>query len=242
MNNKLTKVVIVDDEPLALELLEGFVAKTEGLVLVDKFRNPKEALAFLEVEGADMLLVDIEMPNLNGMDLAKARPENCAVVFTTAYSEYATQAFELDAVDYLLKPFGYDRFLHAVEKAKEYNWLREHKEEYQASEVQFQERFLIIRTGSRLMRLPIADILFIEGLGEYVKVVCTTAKYITLERMKNMEELLPIDSFMRVHKSYIAALPQIRAIEGYTLELASGDKIPVSRDRKEEVMRLVFNA
>lgn len=241
MRKKPIRIVIVDDEPLALDLLEGFVAETESVELIQKFMNSRDALEFMKSGDLDLMLLDIEMPGLTGMDLAKAKPDECALVFTTAYSEYASRAFELDAVDYLLKPFSYDRFLHAIEKAKEYLWLKEHKDDYQAAEATYQEKYLVIRTGAKLIRVPVTEIYFIEGLGEYVKVVCQGAKHVTLERMKNMEELLPSDNFMRVHKSYIVSLPQVRAIEGHTLELSSGDNIPISRDKKEEVMKMMFN-
>jgi DNA-binding LytR/AlgR family response regulator len=233
----MINICIIDDELLALQLLENYVNKTEGLNLSGKFRNPIEALDEIKKNPVDLLFIDIEMPQLKGIDLVKQLNFDGAVVFCTAYSEYAADAYNLDAVDYLVKPVSYERFLKSIEKVKEYLFVRRNIGGYNEAPVVKEEQYITIKADHKLVKIDIKDILYIEGLAEYIKIVCKETKYITFERMKKMEELLPSTDFKRVHKSYIISLENIKCVEGYNIEMKNGHIIPLSRDKKEEIRK-----
>lgn len=228
------KTLLIDDEYLALNLLEEFISKLPELEVVGKFKSPIQALDVLQRGQIDLLFLDIQMPSISGVNLLKSLPQAPVTIFTTAYADYAVEAFDLNAVDYLLKPFSFERFLQSVQKAKEHPQLRpptlivpnESKD------------FFTIKVDGQLTKVRFDDILFVEGLKEYVRLVCRNARLVTYERLTNLEDILP-DNFMRVHKSYIVAKDKVEALEGNRLVI--GDhKIPISRDKKEVVVQEVF--
>lgn len=238
----MINVCIVDDELLPLQLLENYVTKTAGISLWGKYRNPGKALQEIQTNPIDILFIDIEMPQLTGIELVKQlNLNNTAVIFCTAFSEYAIDAFDIDAVDYLIKPISYTRFLRSVEKAKEYLFIKKNKERYDKVPVIKEDQSIIIKTNYKLSKIDIKDILYIEGLGEYIKIHCVNTRYVTFERMKTMEDLLPSADFKRIHKSYIASLAHIKGIGGYSVEMINGDKMPLSRDKKKELMENLLN-
>ncbi len=227
------KTLLVDDEFLALQLLEKFAEKAPELEIIDKVKSPMQALEILNREPVDLLFLDIQMPGLSGNNLLRTLRRPPATIFTTAYSEYATEAFDLDAVDYLLKPFAFERFLKAVNKAKDF------LQDRQVDSNPVSANFMTAKVDGKIVKVYYRDILFIEGLKEYVRIVCQKNRYVTLESLHNLEHTLPRDDFLRVHKSYIVALPKVEALLGNMLEIGP-HKIPISRSKREEVVRVIF--
>ncbi len=227
------KVLLVDDEFLALQLLENFVKEVPELELVAKTKSPIEAQHILSRDRIDLLFLDIQMPTLSGVNLLKNLKNPPLTIFTTAYSDYALTAFDLNVVDYLLKPFSFERFLQAVDKAQ--RQLSTSNPIY----IKDNPHFLSVKANSKIVKVFIDDILFIEGLKEYVKIVCATENIVTFERLKNLEVILPANQFLRVHKSYIINTAKVTAIEGNLLTIGT-HFIPISRGKKEMVVRRIF--
>lgn len=219
--------MIVDDEPIAHQILEQYILQTGGLTLVAKSRNAMEAFARLGQLEIDLLFLDIEMPLMNGIAFLKSLANPPKVIFTTAYAEHALEGFELNAVDYLLKPFSYERFAKAVAKVPA----------TAAQPAENGEDFLAIREKDAWLRIPYADILYIEGAKDYMKVYTPTRSYLARFTMKKLEETLPRQLFVRTHKSYIAALRHIRLVKAENLLLTGDVSVPLSPVYKEAVMK-----
>lgn len=233
----MIKTLLVDDEYLALNLLEEFTKKVPDLEIVDKVKSPMKALDLLQQTPIDLLFLDIQMPTLSGNSLLKTLKNPPLTIFTTAYADYAIEAFELSAIDYLLKPFSFERFLQAVNKAKEQLKWREPPTVIVIPE---QSRdFFSVKVDGKIVKVYFDDILFIEGLKEYVRIVCRDARFVTLESLKNLEDLLPQDNFIRVHKSYIIAKNKVQSLDGNLLEIGK-NKIPISRSKRDEIIEWVF--
>jgi DNA-binding LytR/AlgR family response regulator len=229
------RTLLVDDEYLALNLLEEFLKHLPDMEVVGKAKSAMAALDILQRTPVDLLFLDIQMPTLSGVNMLKTLQHPPVVIFTTAYADYAVQAFDLNAVDYLLKPFSFERFLQAVNKAKEH--IRQSA--VGGRQVEDERDTLVIKVDGKLVKLRLADILFVEGLKEYVRFVCTNGKYVTLESLKNLEEALPAHTFVRVHKSYIVASDKVQSLLGNMLEIGP-HRIPISREKKDEVVQLIF--
>lgn len=221
------RILLVDDEFLALNLLEEYASRIPGLQVVNKVKSGILALEILEKEAIDVLFLDIQMPMLSGVNLLRALPKKPITIFTTAYSEYAVEAFDLNVVDYLLKPYSFERFVQAVNKAKE------------AMPPLSPLDFIVVKVDGRLQKIQLSELLYVEGLKEYVKLVTATKQYVTFERLKNIADMLPEQDFLRVHKSYIVAKHAVHAVEGNLLDLGK-IKIPISREKKEEVVKSIF--
>ena len=202
MNYELT-CIIVDDEPLAVKLLESFVTKTPGMELLGSYTDSVEAINAVKEQQPDLLFLDIQMPDLNGMELARMIPDGTRVIFTTAFKEYAFESYEVKALDFLLKPIRYNKFMAAIEKAKD--WF--------VSRTSPQTIFL--KVDGEYRQVAIQDILYVSGLKDYVKFYLTEERkpLITHLTMKAVEEMLPSEQFMRVHRSYIVALDKIRKVD-----------------------------
>ncbi len=231
-------VLIVDDEYLALKLLDDYAGRVPFLEIIDKIKSPLKAIEIINNRQVDLLFLDIQMPALSGTNLLRALKYKPITIFTTAYSEYAVEAFELDAVDYLLKPFSFERFLQAVIKAKEQIELGGMHISNQQSKPDEME-FLSFKADGKHIKVKLDQILFIEGLKEYVKIICKDGYHVVLESLRNLEENLPAHRFIRVHKSYIVNIEKVGSIYGNTLEIGENE-IPVSRDKKESVMKIIF--
>lgn len=236
------KTLLVDDEYLALNLLETFILETPELEIVDKVKSPVKALEILSQSRIDLLFLDIQMPTLSGNNLLRTLPRPPVTIFTTAYADFAVEAFNLNVADYLLKPFSFERFLQAVNKAKER--LRENPVPLTGASLPLagaeeNREFFSVKVDGKVVKVRYEDILFIEGLKEYVRIVCRDARYVTLESLKNLEELLPQSHFVRVHKSYIVAKDKVQALDGNLLEIQK-HKIPISRTKRDEVVQEVF--
>lgn len=196
--------IVVDDEPLAVQVIEGFIAKMPELQLQRSFSNPLEALAYLKQEPAVRLVfLDIQMPELTGVEFMQLLQNQVDVVIISAYDEYALEGFQYEATDYLLKPVSFERFVKAVQKV-----INKQKD---ISLVQ--NEFIFIRTDKRIVRVNLSEILFIEALRNYVAIQTTTQKILTLQNLRGIEEILPPQKFIRVHKSFITAIDKIDSVE-----------------------------
>jgi DNA-binding LytR/AlgR family response regulator len=225
------RILMVDDEFLALKLLEDYISRLPGLEVVAKTKSVTEALDILAKEQIDLLFLDIQMPILSGVNLFKSLQKKPLAIFTTAYAEYAVEAFDLNAVDYLLKPYGFERFVQAINKVRDIL--------AQKSESPKEPGFIVVKVEGRLQKVLLKDLLYVEGLKEYVKLICNGKQYVTYERLKNIEEILPATDFVRVHKSFIVAKQAVQSLEGNQLDLGKV-KIPISREKKEEILFAIF--
>jgi DNA-binding LytR/AlgR family response regulator len=207
----MTRVVIIDDEPLALQLVKGYVEKTPALELAGAFDNPVDAVAFIQSCDVDLVLLDIQMPDLTGTELARVITGGPKVIFTTAYEKYALEGFRLDAVDYLLKPFSYAEFLRAIQKAERLIGA----ERSQLPSLEVSNDFLFIKSESRIRRINFSEVHYIEGLKDYVKIWLMDERkpVLSLSTLKALESRLPSDRFMRVHRSFIVNLETVKVIE-----------------------------
>lgn len=228
---------VVDDEPLAVELMESYVRKTPFLELKGSFGSGTLAFEALQNEPVDLLLCDIQMPGLTGMELSRMLPERTRIIFTTAFSDYALEGFKVQALDYLLKPISYDDFLSAVRKAQQ--WF-EMAAAVPASPTAAPAgpRTLFVKTDYRLQQIDLDDILYIEGMKDYVKIHLEGLQdpVVSLMSLKSLEERLPTDRFFRVAKSYIVQIPKIRVIEKN--RIVFGDtRIPISEQVRDAFFR-----
>ena len=212
------KCIAVDDEPWALALITDYIKKCPFLELIFESTSALETLQYLQTSSADLLFLDIQMPDLTGMQLMKILNNKIPVVLTTAYSEYAIEGYEHNVIDYLLKPVTFDRFYKSAEKAR--TLLGEKIAPSILSESQNTEKlkavaddFIFIKTDSKMVRVPLNEILFVEGLKDYISITTIHEKLITLKNLRSMEEALPGNQFMRVHKSYIVAVNKIDTVE-----------------------------
>lgn len=236
---KQIRCILLDDETPALNLLQEFLSAYPEIELAGSFKNAESALAFMQQEEPiDLIFTDIRMPGQSGTDFARNLPDDILIVFTTAYSEYASHAFDLDAIDYLIKPFSAERFRKSILKARENLRLKELSQTISRMQ-EFETEHLVIRSNHKLIKIPYQEILFVEAFQEYVKIITPDQRYITFERMKNMENLLPAEKFMRVHRSYIAAVDKVNSLSGNLLQIQD-HVIPVSRDLKDQVIRRMF--
>ncbi len=227
----MIRTIAVDDEPLALQLVTGYIKKTPGLGLAGSFDNPQKALEFVINEKVDLIFIDIQMPDLTGIEFTRALTGGPRVVFTTAYEKYALEGFKLDVVDYLLKPFSYEEFLKAVGKAA--RLIRIEKGE--PEKVESNSEFLFLKSDYKIRRINFNDILYIEGLKDYVKVYTagTPKPVLSLITMKLLEAKLPPAKFMRVHRSFIVNLERIETIERSRIVFGK-TYIPVSEQYKDK--------
>ena len=233
----MLKCIAIDDEPLALRQISAYIAKIPYLELAATFNNAIEAQQRLASERVDLIFVDINMPDLNGVDFVRALTDRPMVVFTTAYSEYAIDGFKLDAVDYLLKPFSFADFSRSAAKANSLYELRQGRLPAQPdsdSEATPKDReYISVKADYKVSLVRIADIVYIESEGEYVRMHLCDGSTITLFRLKNMEAALPSEQFMRVHRSYIVNLRAIRSYVRGRIFLSDTEYVPIGENYKE---------
>jgi DNA-binding LytR/AlgR family response regulator len=223
--------IAIDDEPLALKLVSGYIDKTPGLKLLGKFDNPIDATEFLEDNTVDLVFVDIQMPDLSGIEFTRLLGKGTKVIFTTAFEKYALEGYKLEIVDYLLKPFSYEEFLVAFHKAQRLIRL----EQKAAVNVEANSEFLFLKSDYKIKRINFNDILYIEGLKDYVKVYTQNnpKPILSLTSLKLLETKLPGNNFMRVHRSFIVNLERIDTIERSRIVFGK-EYIPVSDQYKEK--------
>lgn len=222
--------ILIEDEPLALERVKEFVGKVPFLTLLQSFDNGIEALAFLKKEKVDLILLDIEMDELSGIELLELLPDKPQVILTTAYEQYALKGFELSVVDYLLKPYTFGRFLQAVSKVQ--------IKQQDVTEKYITPSYIFIKTAHHLEKVYLEDILFIEGMRDYRCLHLATKKVLTLETFTDLEQRLPSQRFCRVHKSYLVAVSKIQSIERDRIKLDK-EIIPISHTYKAHFYTLI---
>jgi len=230
-----TKCIIVDDEPLARELMRNHVEKLDNFEIVAECADAMKAMEALRKFQVDLMFMDIQMPQITGIDFLRTLKNPPQVIITTAYREYAIEGFDLDVLDYLLKPITFERFLKAVNKY----FLVSQKTINAAHPVvngnQHSEAFIYVKENKRIVKLLLNEILYIEGLSEYVKIYTDDKKIVTKTSMTSMEEKLSDSDFVRIHKSYIVSLPKIEAFTSSSIEV-SGKELPIGRSFKNKVM------
>ncbi len=227
--------IALDDEPPALEVLQSFCDQIDGIELKKTFTRSDEALKYLKKYPTDLLFLDINMPSISGIDFFKKVPHKISVIFTTAYSEYAVEGFTLNATDYLLKPFSFSRFEQAVEKAK----IQLEKEQKNTAA---DSQFLFIRADYSLIKIPVTEILFIEGLDDYLKIHIRNQKTVVARMtMKSILEKLPTDAFFRVHRSFIVSLSKIDRVKSKIVYIGA-EEIPISATYETAFLTLLENS
>lgn len=220
---------IIDDEPLAAQLLESYVKKTPYLELNGVYNSAVTAMRDLREQPVQLLLLDIQMPELSGIEFAKILPKDTKIIFTTAFPQYAIEGFRVSALDYLLKPIGYQDFLRATDKALEWYTNKEKRNTSQ------RDRFMFVKSDYKLIRIALDDILYIEGLKDYVRIYLESGeRLMSLMSMKKLEEFLPQPEFLRIHRSYIVHMTKVKVVD--RLRIIFGDNyLPISDNYKDQV-------
>ena len=223
MRNKL-KCVVVDDEPMAREIIETYIAKTPNLGLVASCKNAAEVILFAQENEVDLFFLDINMPEISGLSLAKIIHKKAQIIFTTAYRKYAIDGFNLNVVDYLLKPIGFDRFLQAVQKVL-------------VSEVaENNNDFMFVRSDRKMVKIDFNAILYIESLSDYLKIFTKEKIIVIRETISSLEEKLPSKKFIRIHRSFIVSFKNISSYTNEFIEV-NQKALPISRSYKESVLQ-----
>lgn len=254
------KCLVVDDEELARILLETFIGRLPNLQLVGKCKNAIEAIAVLQKQTVDLLFLDIQMPELTGIEFLKTLQQKPLVIFTTAYPDYAIEGYALDVTDYLLKPFSFQRFVQAVNKASEILQLKAAAQnnanndlspanvptakmdnsEETATTTEKEKDYILVKSEHRVHRLKFDDIHYIQSMREYVAFYTPQGRILSLYSLKQLEKDLPTDRFMRIHKSYIVAIDQIKTLEGNMLDIGKKESLPIGASYREEVLGRIF--
>ncbi len=243
----ILKCIAVDDEPLALDIIEDYVSKVPFLQLVKRTENAIEALQMVQAGGIDLVFLDIQMPDLTGIQFLKIANGKANYILTTAYSQYALESYDLNVSDYLLKPIAFDRFYKAVEKVLHQVQKAEPvavaapepvAPVVPAANAAPVQDFIFVKTEHKIQKIQLDDILYIEGLKDYISIFTKNERIITLQNMKKMEETLPKGEFIRVHKSYIIALDKIESIERSRIAIAS-KVIPIGDTYRDEFFKLI---
>ncbi|HET7118218.1 MAG TPA: LytTR family DNA-binding domain-containing protein [Hanamia sp.] len=224
------KCLIVDDEPIGREILENFVKEINFLEVIAVCEDAFEALEILEGNQIDLLISDIQMPKINGLELVRSLPSPPVIIFVTAHDQFAVNSFELGVADYLLKPVSFDRFLKAINKAKQQ--IEMHRNVLLNSNAEIVD-YIFIKANNKLNKIGYDNILYIESLRDYLKVFTTTKEIlITYSSMKSIEEKLPLSQFVRIHNSYLVSITAVKAVVGNMLELINGKSLPISKSHR----------
>ncbi len=221
------KCLIVDDEPLSLDILEKYIRDVPGLELVGRCLDAFDAMEKIKQFEIDLVFLDINMPKLSGINMLKSIDHHPEIVFTTAYPEYAVEGFELDVLDYLVKPISFVRFVKAIEKAKK-------KIEMQDKEMPIS--FIMVKSNKKLYKVAYSDILYIQSMGDFIKIHTAEKVYISSDTLKNIETQLPQKMFLRTHKSYIIALESVKYLDGNQVIIAK-ETLPIGLTYKETLLK-----
>lgn len=237
------KCLAIDDEYLALKIVSEYVERVPFLELRGTFKSALKAFETIEAEGIELLFLDIQMPDISGIDFLKSLKNPPFVVFTTAYQEYALEGYNFSAIDYLLKPIRFERFLTAANKVREQVALRNGFEKpsllvNEPSTAMAEKDFCFIKSGYRQMKVYYSDILFAESIKEYVNIYTTERKFTKLQSLKSLFEELPAGKFLRIHKSFVVSVGKIDSFYGNTIEIGE-HKLPIGRSYKEEVQKVL---
>jgi DNA-binding LytR/AlgR family response regulator len=234
------RCLIVDDEPLALDVLETFVERLDNLELVCRCHNAVEAYTCLQTEHIDLIFLDIQMPKLTGIEFMKTLTNPPKVIFTTAYRDYALDSYELNAVDYLLKPISFERFLKAVAKVTpaEPKGIAAIPVAPAHPETDYKDAFIYLKADKKMVKVMLSDILYIESLKDYIRVKTETKEIISYQKISFLEEKLPAGKFLRIHRSFIIALDKIQAFSATAVDIGKNE-IPIGRFYKNEVLQVL---
>jgi two-component system LytT family response regulator len=231
--------VIIDDEPLAREGLANYVREVDFLNLGGICEHPLELLPVMDRQTVDLIFLDIQMPKMSGIDFLKILQKPPMVVITTAYPSYALEGFQLNVLDYLLKPVTFERFFKAAAKARDYQRLLTKSNSTGTGAAEPDEDYFFIKCGSKYEKIPFEDILYVEGMQNYVNIYTLKGKFVTMLSLKNLEENLDQKAFIRVHKSFIVSISKIDGIEGNEIFIQTA-RIPISRNYREQVIAKVI--
>lgn len=231
------KCLLVDDEPLAIDLMTAYIERVSDLEIVDRCNNAIEAFGLLQRTKIDLLFLDIQMPKMTGLDLIRSLHDRPKIIITTAYREFAADGFDLDVLDYIVKPVSFERFLKAIAKYNQYNMLRQADTPETAIDA-FEKAYMYFKVNKQVKKVYLKDIVYIESVKDYVKIVTTDKPLITYQRLSYMEEKLPENKFLRIHKSYIIAIDRI---SGYNNDLIhiEGHELPLGRSYKQGFLKVV---
>jgi two-component system, LytTR family, response regulator len=221
----MLKAIAIDDEPMALEVIKAHASKVTFIQLKDTFVSAMEALEYIKTNPVDLVFLDINMPDITGLDFSQLLPKSCGIIFTTAYSQYAADAFNLNAIDYLVKPFDFVRFMKACQKAMD----TLNKEEAETP-------YLFVKDSYDLVRIVLADLLYVQSEGNYLTFKEKDKKTVTRMTMTEALELLPSKNFMRVNKSYVVNLNHIQKIERHQVSVAEKEFVPIASNYHSELM------
>ncbi len=233
--------IAIDDEPLALDLIRDYTDKIPFLKLERTFSNPMEGLSYLQENKVDMVFLDVELPYVNGIDFVKCLRSRPQVIFTTAYEKYALAGYDLEITDYLVKPIMFERFLKATNKAYNLNKLNKkgiERNENKGLEMDHQSGFIMVKTGYNTIKVNLNDILYVEGLKDYIKIYTTEKTILTLNSLKKFQEILPETRFVRVHRSFIVSLQKIDSIQRNRIVIGK-TFVPVGENYKNAFKEMI---
>ena len=231
------KCVIIDDEPLAIKVVENHLKEFQNFEVIATFNNPIEALPLLEKSEVDVLFLDINMPKMNGLDFAKSLNSNTSIIITTAYREYAVESYDLNVLDYLVKPIPFNRFLKSINKVNQQYFLK--KEVKQKEDTINNESFMFLKVDKKLVKINFDELLYIESLKDYIKVFTLSQTYLVHKSLTSITEELP-DNFIRIHRSFTIAIDKVKSVEGNLVEIAD-TRIPIGRKYVNHARRIILN-
>ncbi len=229
--------LIIDDEPLAIEVIENHLKEFQNFEIIGKFNNPVEALDALKQQKVDVLFLDINMPLMNGLDFTKTLDPKIAVVITTAYREYAVESFDLNVLDYLVKPIPFHRFLKTINKiTQKISNINEETTKGKNNS----ESFIFLKVDKKLVKIKFNTILYIESLKDYIKVFTEVDNYLVHKSLTSITEELPSDKFLRIHRSYTIAIEKVNSLEGNLIEI-NNKRIPIGRKYTNHTKKIILN-
>ena len=229
--------IIIDDEPIARNILLEYTQRDNRLLITGNYAMVADALSELNIKKPKLIFLDIRMPGIDGFEMLRSMPQHPYVIFTTAYREYAVEGFNLNAVDYLLKPFSFERFLQAINKVHVL-YTADLSDPPVVNATDEADKYIFVKSDGKFIRLNIEDIFYIEALKEYVRIFTAEGSWVVYQTMQNLEDKLPKELFFRIHRSYIVGLRHIKTIEGNTVSVYK-TQLPISRNEKDEFMNKV---
>lgn len=235
----MLKIVVVDDEPLALEILDDYLKRIDNVHSVSLFTNTQEALRFLENHPADVLFLDIEMPEMTGIEFLKELPDPPLTIFTTAYRDYAFEGYEMGVIDFLLKPISFNRFKQAIEKITEFRTLKAENTKIEGHSAFEKNDFIFVKSGVQRIKLLFNDVTHIQGLKDYAIIYTYSGKILLKGSIKAMLDIFPQGRFIRVHKSFIVSIQKITRLERNRI-LLDDHQIPIGRNFKDNLEKVLF--
>lgn len=229
--------VIIDDEPLAIKVVENHLKEFQNFKILERFNNPIESLPILEKEKVDVVFLDINLPKMNGLDFIKAINSKTYVIITSAYREYALESYDLNVLDYLVKPISFKRFLKTINKITQQIYLEKKVQNEDGSQ---NDSFIFLKVDKKLVKIKFENILYIESLKDYIKIFTTIENYLVHKSLTSITEELPKNNFIRVHRSYTIAIDKVKSLEGNLIEIAT-KRIPIGRKYINYTKRIILN-